>query len=465
MPRPKDPVIENISDDLLEQHPRAIACALAHGERPLPDGTWRSADGRVFDPQLSDGRLVPLNIGFLYSLPFLVAIAVPVTAFTVGLSWVELVAFFVLWFVAGLGITAGYHRLFSHRAYRASWPVRVFFAFAGCLAVQNSILVWSRDHRYHHGMVDTIGDPYNARRGVWYSHFGWIMRRGPHADDLSNVTDLEADPIIAWQHRHFGWLVWVANIGVVVVLGALTGRWIQMFVIVGLLRVLFVQHGTFLINSWAHAIGSQPWSTSTTAKDSWILSLLTFGEGYHNYHHVFANDYRNGIYWYHWDPTKWLIWALHRVGLAWDLKRIPLEVSLAHRVQQTRRSFASVLLAAGEGQFDDWREALRRRQAELVSAVEHSRDELVSAVEHRREMLELQILSTEKAMEDAFGELRRRRRRWRRGAGRKELRELKRAVREGQREVQARWAEFERLVAQYQGILVRQAVVNVARTD
>jgi stearoyl-CoA desaturase (delta-9 desaturase) len=465
VPDPQDPVVENVSADLLAQHPRAIARALADGERPLPDGTWQAADGRVFDPQLSDGKLVPLNVGFLYSLPILVAITVPITALTVGLSWVDFAAFFVMWLVAGLGITAGYHRLFSHRAYKASWPVRAFFAIAGCMAVQNSILVWSRDHRYHHAMVDTIGDPYNARRGVWYSHFGWIMRRGPHAEDLSNVADLQADPIVAWQHRHYSWLVWVANFGLVLALGAVTGRWIQMFVIVGLLRVLFVQHGTFLINSWAHAIGSQPWSTSSSAKDSWLLSLLTFGEGYHNYHHVFASDYRNGIYWYHWDPTKWLIWALHRAGLAWDLKRIPLEVSLSHRVQQTRRSFASVLFEAGEGQFEDWAEALRRRQTELVSAMEHGRDELMSAVEHRREQIALQILATETAMEDAFSELRRRRRLWKGGAGRQELRELQRAVREGQREVRARWAEFERLVAQYQGIRVPVAVVASTRRD
>lgn len=453
-----DSLLRDIPEEVRRQHPEAVRCALEAGERPRPDGTWVASDGRILDPQLGDNRLIPLNVTVLFGLPLLTVLAVPLAALTVGLSWVDLLPFLALWILTGISITAGYHRLFSHRTYKAAWPVRAFFALFGAMAMQNSILVWSRDHRYHHGMVDTIGDPYNARRGFWYSHFAWVLRRGAHSGDLSNVDDLLRDPIVAFQHKHYSWLVWIANFAAVLGIGFAIGRPIQTFVISGLFRLLFVQHGTFLINSWAHMFGRRPWSTANTARDSWVLSLFTFGEGYHNYHHAFATDYRNGVRWYHFDPSKWLIWTLSKVGLAWNLKRVPLEVTLHQRFQEHRAWFGERLRAAGEGQLDEWAAALTWRRSELRAAMEQGAEAWKGAVAGSREALGLQILAAETAVEEGLRELRRRRRELARqvssatrGA---DFHELRARVRDGQREVQDRWEEFQRLVAAYEARLV-----------
>ena len=130
-------------------------------------------------------------------------VAVPWYITAHGVTWIEVAACAGLWLATGLSITAGYHRLFSHRAYSASAPVRLLFALFGAAAWQSSIITWSAHHRFHHRHVDTDDDPYNATRGFWHSHMGWLLVAGAKHDDLSNVPDLWKDPICAWQHRHW----------------------------------------------------------------------------------------------------------------------------------------------------------------------------------------------------------------------------------------------------------------------
>jgi stearoyl-CoA desaturase (Delta-9 desaturase) len=442
-------------ETLRAQHPGAIATSLAHGDELQEDGTWRTADGRIVDPQLSDGRFLWRNFIAIVGLLVVGAVAIPATALTVGINLTDVLIAVALWFITGLSITAGYHRLFSHRAYKASWPVRLFFALAGAMPVEGSILDWAKDHRFHHGQVDTIGDPYDARRGFWYSHLTWLFHAGPHAEDDSNVADLKADPIVAWQHRNYATIAWTTNIAVALLLGWITGRWIQMFLIAGVARIVFVQHCTFFINSWAHTFGNRPWSRSHTARDNWVLSLFTFGEGYHNYHHTFAQDYRNGIRWYHWDPSKWLIWTLARVGLAWDLKRIPPEVTLRARFEEERRWFGERLAAAGEGALEEWAAGLKARRAELEATVRT-----------HREALGLRLVLAEAAAEEALREFGQQRKAWLKkrkqalsdasNAAWTEVRELQQRARDSQREAEARWQAFRELVSEYEAVLAKR---------
>jgi stearoyl-CoA desaturase (delta-9 desaturase) len=273
----------------------------------------------------------------------LTAVAVPWYALTFGVSWAEIGACIVLWFATGLSITAGYHRLFSHKAYTASAPVRLFFALFGGAAFEASIITWSAHHRFHHRHVDTDNDPYNAKKGFWYSHMGWLLERGTKHEDLSNVPDLWKDPICAWQHRHYLAIAIGTNVAIVVALGLITGHWVGMIVFALLLRILLLHHFTWLINSAAHVWGNQPWSRGHTARDNWFLSLLTFGEGYHNYHHTFQADYRNGPLWYNIDVTKWLIWGLSRFGLAGGLRRVPVDVTLNRKFEQARKDLDAKL--------------------------------------------------------------------------------------------------------------------------
>lgn len=239
----------------------------------------------------------------------------------------EGVIFITMYFACGLSITGGYHRLFSHRAYEAHWLAVLFYTVFAAGAFQNSVIEWCSDHRNHHKMVDTDNDPYNAKRGFWYSHIIWVMTvEDSQPNDFSNVKDLQANKIIAWQHRNIfkigvasGWLLPMA-------VGYLVGGIpyaISGFIWGGVLRTVAVHHGTFCVNSIAHIFGTQPYDDTNTSRDSWWVAFLTFGEGYHNFHHIFQADYRNGIKWYHFDPTKWLIKAFSIFGLANKLKKTP----------------------------------------------------------------------------------------------------------------------------------------------
>lgn len=255
----------------------------------------------------------------------LVLTVFPWYAWTQDFSTSAWVWFFVFLYASGLSITAGYHRLWAHRAYRAHWSLRLFYMLFGAQALQNSILVWCSMHRVHHREVDdVVRDPYSARRGLWYSHIGWMLRdEESHKLDFSNARDIEEDPIAAFQHKHYLGLALFMNIALPLLAGWATGDPWGTLLLAGLLRLVVNHHFTFFINSLAHYWGRQPYTTENTARDNDFLAVLTYGEGYHNFHHLFQWDYRNGIRWWQWDPTKWLIAACSWLGLARNLRRTP----------------------------------------------------------------------------------------------------------------------------------------------
>ena len=261
---------------------------------------------------------------FFFALFNLLAVtAVPLWGVVHGYSGIAWIAFAVLLMLGGMSITTGYHRMWSHRTFKARWPVRLALALFGGMALQNSIYVWAARHRIHHRYVDDVErDPHSIKSGFWHAHIGWMLRAWPTSEiDFSQVRDLERDPIVMWQHRHYWKLVWTMNLGIPVALGWMTGDILGMLLLAGVLRLVVSHHFTFFINSLAHTWGKRPYSEENTAVDNGLIALVTWGEGYHNYHHAFQSDYRNGIRWYHFDPSKWTIWSLSRVGLVSDLKR------------------------------------------------------------------------------------------------------------------------------------------------
>jgi len=271
-----------------------------------------------------------------------------------GIDWVEIATAIVLFYFTGMSITAGYHRLWSHKTYDANVVVRVVLAIGGAMALQNSILHWSSDHRIHHRHVDdNDNDPYSAKRGLWFAHIGWMLReyQAKRYSDYSNCKDLQKDKVVMWQHNYYLPIMIVANFGVTGLLGFLNGDILGMILVAGFLRLVLVHHVTFFINSLAHFWGNQPYTDKNTARDNGILAFFTFGEGYHNYHHIFEYDYRNGIKWYQFDPTKWLIKGLSFVGLTTNLRRVPeerIEKALAAMQLQRASEKASVLPNADE---------------------------------------------------------------------------------------------------------------------
>ncbi|CAB0150630.1 hypothetical protein PSI9734_01073 [Pseudidiomarina piscicola] len=274
--------------------------------------------------QTAKPKIIWLNT-LVFAITFTVAaIGVPWYGLTHGFSfglWLALIA--TIGF-AGISITAGYHRLWSHRTYDAHWSLRILFALGGALAVQNSALHWSSDHREHHKHVDDNDkDPYSAKRGFWYSHIGWMLReyQASRYSNYNNVKDLQSDPIVMWQHRNYLTLTLLTTIGWPVALGLMLGDVWGAVILVGFARLVINHHTTFFINSLAHIWGKQTYTDRNTARDNGVLAFLTFGEGYHNYHHIFSADYRNGIRWWQFDPTKWLIRSCSWLGLTSNLKR------------------------------------------------------------------------------------------------------------------------------------------------
>lgn len=245
-----------------------------------------------------------------------------VSAIWTPLSWKTLTWAVLYYFYSGLGITAGYHRLWAHTSYSATTPLAVFLALAGAGSLEGSIRWWSRDHRAHHRYTDTDKDPYSVRKGLLYSHFGWmVMKQNPKRIGRTDISDLNLDPVVRWQHKHY--LKLVILMGLIVptlVAGLGWGDYKGGVVYAGILRVCFVQQATFCVNSLAHWLGDQPFDDRNSPRDHVVTALITLGEGYHNFHHEFPSDYRNAIEWHQYDPTKWFIRICKALGLAYDLK-------------------------------------------------------------------------------------------------------------------------------------------------
>ena len=271
-------------------------------------------------------KLDILNASFLCGTPILAVIGAYWYTVNFGISFIEIGILFLMYIASGLSITAGYHRLFSHRSHSASWPLRLFYAVFGAAAFQNSAIKWCSDHRRHHLKTDTEEDPYTIMRGFFWAHMGWVMI-SEKEQQIEHVKDLQADPILVWQDKHifkigaFAGIIFPGLIGLLLI-GGFSG-FLGGLIWGGLVRLVIVHHGTFLINSGAHYWGKQNYSTKNTSRDSPILSLLTFGEGYHNFHHTFQSDYRNGHRWYHWDPTKWWIKIFSFIKITNNLNKVP----------------------------------------------------------------------------------------------------------------------------------------------
>lgn len=258
-----------------------------------------------------------------------------------GLVWLwaqhmivwQTVLFTVLYsFATGLAITGGYHRLFSHQTYQASPVVRFLYAVIGLAAFEGSVLEWCSDHRRHHRFVDTDKDPYNINQGFWYAHIGWLLVNQPSDRNFANVADLQKDPIVAFQHKYNIPLALFVGIVLPTLVCGLWSDFIGGFFIAAMLRVTLAQHLTFCINSVCHTFGKRTYSEKQTARDNWFTAFFTFGEGFHNFHHQFPLDFRNGIRYFHYDPTKWLIYGLSKVNLAWDLKRVEVKQIVSARI-------------------------------------------------------------------------------------------------------------------------------------
>ena len=343
--------------------------------------------------------LLPINVAIFVVLPLAALVLVPAWGVYHGydaFQWLWALAFLYL---NGMSITGGYHRLWAHKAYEASPALRWFYAFWGAGALQNSILIWASAHRRPHRHVDdNEQDPYSAGRGLWFSHMGWMLRDYKSNEaDFSNARDLQRDPIVMWQDKHYVALTTFMNLGLPILLGLWHGDIIGTVLLVGLLRLVVNHHVTFFINSLAHYWGTRPYTESNSARDNGFLAFLTYGEGYHNYHHIFQTDYRNGIRWYQWDPTKWFISLCEKLGLASNLVRVPdfkiQRAILDTQFERARRELddspaAEGLRATLEREYQLFTESINQWKELQSQRYEQKRNALEDALSEKRQQLQ-----------------------------------------------------------------------------
>lgn len=264
------------------------------------------------------------TLGLFCAVAAATLVGIPLYGYYVGFTLFDWILFVVMYMVTGMGITVGYHRLVAHQSFECPDWVKRCLLVAGGWALQNSALIWCADHIRHHARTDTDEDPYNVTKGFWHSHCGWLFYDTPHRTEKYEVR-LRRDPVILWQHRYY-WAIVTSGLAIPFALGVMWhGGWmggVSALLMGGLLRMFMVLNSTFTINSLCHMIGSQPHSTQDSSRDSWLISFVSFGEGYHNYHHTYARDYRNGPQWYNFDPSKWIIYTLSAIGLASNLRRL-----------------------------------------------------------------------------------------------------------------------------------------------
>ena len=340
-------------------------------------------------------KIIWLNV-IVFLITFLfAAVAVPYRAFTHGFDTAEIVMAVICFIYCGMSITAGYHRLWSHKTYQAHWSLRFIFALGGAFALQNSALHWSSDHRIHHKHVDNNDrDPYSAKKGFWYSHIGWMLReyQASRYHNYENVRDLQKDKIVMWQHKHYLLLTIAMNFGIPIGFGLINGDLISAILLIGFLRLVLSHHTTFFINSLAHIWGKQTYTDKNTARDNGFLAFFTFGEGYHNFHHIFENDYRNGIRWWQFDPTKWLIKGCEYLNLTTKLRISPEDkiekAKLSMTLKRTQQRIAQhpnaeamldklqqeydLVMSKLNAFYDAKKQLLTTKKAELLSDVENS---------------------------------------------------------------------------------------------
>jgi len=249
------------------------------------------------------------------SVPFILMHFVPLGALWVDVSAMDWALCGVLYVVGMFFVTAGYHRYFSHRAFKTSRWMQFILAFGAQTSAQKGALWWSSHHRHHHRHSDQDDDVHSPRHGFWWSHVGWILSDRYMHTDYDAIKDMAKYPELRFLNRY--------HILPSVFLGSLcflTGGWGALCIGFFLSRIL-LYHGTFLVNSLAHVIGRPRYDTGDDSKNSWIIAMLTLGEGWHNNHHHYQSSTTQGFYWWEIDMTYAALKVMAWMGLVWDLRR------------------------------------------------------------------------------------------------------------------------------------------------
>lgn len=269
-----------------------------------------------------------LSVFNLKSLPFYLSHAAVLLVFVVGVSWPMVALAAALYAVRMFGITGGYHRYFSHRTYRTSRAFQFVMALIGAASMQKGPLWWAAHHRRHHRHSDQEGDLHSpGRQGFFWAHVGWILSTAHEETELQRVPDLAKYPELRWLDQ------WHAVPGVALAVGLFLWGGLPALVWGFFVSTVCCWHCTFMINSLTHMFGRRRYETKDDSRNSFLLAILTLGEGWHNNHHYWQSSTRNGFRWWEFDPTYYTLRALALLGIVWDLKEPPKHVVEGHKAR------------------------------------------------------------------------------------------------------------------------------------
>jgi stearoyl-CoA desaturase (delta-9 desaturase) len=293
------------------------------------------------EPSMAE-KIVMVNV---VVIPLIAMLAVIAMSWSYGfMGWLYIGLLFGGWYVTGLGITVGFHRLFSHHSFQCTRSVKIFWAVVGALAVEGSPIKWCAVHRKHHQFSDHHGDPHsphlhdgglkNILKGFYHSHLGWLIYgKWTQKETQKYAPDLLKDPVLIWIHNNYVWVVTASLLIPAVIAGlvtmSLTGAMLG-FLWGGLARVCFTHHMTWSINSICHIFGSQDYKSSDDSKNNFLFGFLSHGEGWHNNHHAFPTSARHGLKWWQFDLSWIIIRGMQAAGLVWKV-RLPSEKALQKR--------------------------------------------------------------------------------------------------------------------------------------
>ncbi len=266
------------------------------------------------------------RVNWVTSTPFFLVHLAPLAAIWTGVTTFDLLLCVSLYLVRMFFITAGYHRYFSHRAFRTSRVMQFLMAFGGGMAAQKGALWWAAHHRHHHRHSDQPDDVHSPMKGFWWSHVGWILCRKYDETRLDAIPDLARHPELVFLDR-FHWIPPAVLAVACFWAGGWSALWIGFF-----LSTVLTYHSTFCINSLTHLFGRRRFVTTDTSRNSLLMALVTFGEGWHNNHHYYQASANMGFFWWEIDVSYYALKALSWLGIVWDLRRPPRAVLEANRV-------------------------------------------------------------------------------------------------------------------------------------
>ncbi len=274
------------------------------------------------------------QIHWVRSIPFFLFHVVAVAgAIWVGFSWKLLLLAVLFYYIRMFGVTAGYHRYFSHRAYRTGRVFQFLLAFLAQTSAQKGVLWWASHHRLHHKRSDLPGDVHSVKLdGFVWAHVGWILSKEHEETDMTRVQDLAKYPELVWLNKHYLVPPTLLAVAMFLIGGAPALMW-GFFV-----STVLCWHGTFTINSLTHVFGKRRYATTDDSKNHWLLSIVTMGEGWHNNHHHYQRSANQGFFWWEWDPTYYILWALSKVGVVRDLHTPPARVLMDKRLDLAQRT-------------------------------------------------------------------------------------------------------------------------------